>query len=183
MYVHKQTNHPPPLADEDPETTLHISTTTNYNLTFKNAVRTFKQHGRVQLVGEGTCATRTVNIAEDLKSRFSDVHQRTEMFCTEIEEVWAPAEGVGEELGLDSLVVKRSVPCVRVRLSREPVEGCVSFKREQQMNGEMVMLLKKEAKVLRGRQQQGKSRTVSESTSTGGKTRTISESNLASGAT
>ena len=128
---------------------LEITHVIKFNPAFRTAMKIFKENQKVHLIGIGSCVTKTVNIAEDLKSRYPNIYQKNKMFYTEVKEVWVPKS---EEIQLDSLEVTRNIPSVRIMLCKGKLENSVSFQDEEQMNMEMLSLLKKEARMLRNKE-------------------------------
>merc|ERR1712039_1040707 len=69
------------------------------------------------ITATGNALTKAVTSAEVIKRRFKGLHQITKLSTQEIVDEYEPLEE-----GLDKVTDTRSVPCVEIKLSKEPLD-------------------------------------------------------------
>merc|ERR1719343_1390273 len=69
------------------------------------------------ITATGNALTNAVTTAEVIKRRFKGLHQINKLHSEDIEEEYEPLEE-----GLDSVTDTRSVACLEIRLSKEPLD-------------------------------------------------------------
>ncbi|XP_057301837.1 uncharacterized protein LOC130636209 [Hydractinia symbiolongicarpus] len=123
---------------------LTVDSSKNFYQTLREASKILKEQKKVCLSGVGCDVTRTINVAEDLKSQFS-LYQHNVAHFVEYTDKWIPKI---KESGMDSLEVTRHVPAIKVLLSKAKVDNAVAFDQEDVLNHNMIKLLQKEARSL-----------------------------------
>merc|ERR1711920_367212 len=71
----------------------------------------------VTITGTGNAITKAVTLAEVAKRRFKGLHQITSLSTTEIVDEYEPLEE-----GLDKVMDTRTLSCIEIKLSKEPLD-------------------------------------------------------------
>merc|ERR1712066_443730 len=69
------------------------------------------------ITGTGNAITKAVTLAEVVKRRFKGLHQITSLSTTEIVDEYEPLEE-----GLDKVMDTRTLSCIEIKLSKEPLD-------------------------------------------------------------
>merc|ERR1712151_543045 len=71
----------------------------------------------ITITGTGNAVTKAVTLAEVAKRRFKGLHQITSLSTTEIVDEYEPLEE-----GLDKVTETRTMSCIEIKLSKEPLD-------------------------------------------------------------
>lgn len=84
-----------------------------------NEISNNQENKTITLHGKGTSINKTITVCEILKRRLSEqsvkLNQKTEIFNTLSKDLWAPLDAEK----MDTLVVERHLPCIKIVLSLE----------------------------------------------------------------
>ena len=123
---------------------IEVTKKLKFNHLLRTCVKILERNHVIHIIAIGPLITKAVNLAEDMKSKFHNISQKNELFYTEYTDIWVPRF---EQQGLDSLEVTRSVPSMKIILSKQKLENCVSYSEEDAMNKELIDLLRNEVKI------------------------------------
>ena len=121
---------------------FEIDSHKRYKHSLKACSKLLEDWKKVIISAQGSWVTQAVNIAEDLKSSFSDIDQTIEIFNTVHKKIWVPKS----DECLDSIEVTRNVPSIRIFLTKQECKMPIVI--ENQLNADAKSLLQKAAKEL-----------------------------------
>merc|ERR1712014_452367 len=101
------------------ETEIRVTAVGSVSAYCARANTLFNDEGKktVTITGTGNAITKAVSLAEVAKRRFKGLHQITSLSTTEIVDEYEPLEE-----GLDKVTDTRTLSCIEIKLSMEPLD-------------------------------------------------------------